>query len=1079
LAAGFGGEEHQIQAPVAALVRETGRVLGLDVVTHAEVALRELSVRPDFAVDLSGGRVGHIEVKAPSKSPDPKDWPARSHDGRQWRKLSLLPNVLISTGQCFALYRDGARVGPVAWLEGALDQAGRSLRPADDKLARVLHDFLTWSPDPPPDLRTLLRTSARLCRYLREEVNEVLEHERSVQGDRPFTILADEWRRILFPRMTEPTDFADSYAQTITFALLLARDAGVSFEGRDLPGIGRQLGKQHALIGRALSLLSDPASADNLLVIETLRRVIGAVDWDHIEKVGDAHSLLYEFFLEEYDPQLKRRSGSYYTPDRLAGAMVRFSEEIIRAKLGRSEGYAAKDVIVVDPAMGTGTFLVEIVKAIARTVAAEQGDGAMEQRLRDLVQKRLIGFERQVTPYAVAELRLHDLLREFDVDVPPEEMRFLADTFDDPDKQELEFGRMYAELQRSREGANRVKREVPVMAIIGNPPYLDRAHTRDPAPWIEDRRDRSKPVDIATRPSLDEFRQRGRLDYKLAATWVFFWRWALWKAFEAHPRDPAGLVAFITPSSYLTGAAFAGMRSYLRRLADEGWVIDLSPEGHQPPVPTRLFPKVQQPLAIAVFIRRRAPAPNTPARIHYCKVNGTMEEKLQALEALSLDSPAWTECPDDWTAEFRPASGDAWNSHPTLADLMPWQAPGTKAKRTWVIAPSTDVLETRWSVVTGSRPQERGDLMKVTRDRTPDKLPGPIPGAPHPGAPLRNEKGGTPHIVPYSYRSFDRQYIILDPRVVDFPSPDLWQVFSEKQVYVSEQHSNVLREGPGLTFAPFVPDMDHFQGHHGGRVLPLYRDTQETVNVAPGLPDHLSGLFKKLVTGEDVLAYIAGVVGHPGYTRRFRDSLINPGIRVPLTRDAALWDRAVDLGRRVVWLHARGLRFADESSGRPRSAPRLPAADSPRIVHRIPYAAEEMPETVRHDADTGTLLIGSGGRVAPVPAEVWAYSVGGTRVVNKWVGYRLRNPRRRKPASRLDLINARNWSREFNDDLLDLLHVLGLLVRLEPDQEAVLDGVCSGPLVTMDDLNAKGVLPVPAVVRGPIRPSGQGGQTVM
>ena len=563
LAAGVGRPEDQIAAPAARLVRMAGQALGLDVVTHAETPLSELSIRPDFAVDVADGAVGFIEVKQPGKGADPAAWSARSHDGRQWQKLRLLPNVLYTDGTEWALYRDGERLGPVARLSGSLDSAGQSLRPADEKLARVLEEFLWRPPSPPRNLRSLVRAVARLCHYLREEVMETLEYEHGTRGVRPFTTLAGEWRRLLFPRMTENASFADAYAQTITFALLLARSAGIAFEGRDLPAIGRHLGKQYALIGRALAVLADPEAADSLLVIETLRRVIGAVNWDQLEAgSADVHSTLYETFLQEYNPELRRLSGSYYTPNRLARSMVRFTDEILREKLNRAWGYANDDVIVVDPAMGTGTFLVEIVDLVADAVASHQGEGARAQRLRDLFRRRLIGFERQITPYAVAEMRLHEALQtRYGIDVPEQEMRFLADTFDDPDKQELEFGSMYAELRRQREEANKVKRDVPVMVVIGNPPYLDRAHKRDPAPWIEDPRDAGKPADIARRPSLDEFRQHSRRDYKLAATWVFYWRWAIWKAFEAHPDHPAGIVAFITPSSYLTGAAFARMRS--------------------------------------------------------------------------------------------------------------------------------------------------------------------------------------------------------------------------------------------------------------------------------------------------------------------------------------------------------------------------------------------------------------------------------------------------------------------------------------------------------------------------------------
>ena len=93
---------------------------------------------------------------------------------------------------------------------------------------------------------------------MREEIIDILDYERSTIGNHPFSNLAQEWRDILFPRLTKPEQFADAYAQTVTFALLLARHAGVSFDDRSLPDIARKLGKAHALIGRALAVNIQP-----------------------------------------------------------------------------------------------------------------------------------------------------------------------------------------------------------------------------------------------------------------------------------------------------------------------------------------------------------------------------------------------------------------------------------------------------------------------------------------------------------------------------------------------------------------------------------------------------------------------------------------------------------------------------------------------------------------------------------------------------------------------------------------------------------------------------------------------------
>ena len=140
LAAKLGNPENQIGPAVAVLVKAIGKALGLKVVTHAETPLSELSIRPDYAVHVAGGAVGFIEVKRPGKGADPTAWSARSHDGRQWQKLSLLPNVLYTDGHEWALYRDGERAGPIARLAGTLTRRGDP-QARRRQLAWVLRSF--------------------------------------------------------------------------------------------------------------------------------------------------------------------------------------------------------------------------------------------------------------------------------------------------------------------------------------------------------------------------------------------------------------------------------------------------------------------------------------------------------------------------------------------------------------------------------------------------------------------------------------------------------------------------------------------------------------------------------------------------------------------------------------------------------------------------------------------------------------------------------------------------------------------------------------------------------------------------
>ncbi|MFB9835379.1 type ISP restriction/modification enzyme [Actinoallomurus acaciae] len=1002
--------------------------------------------------------MGYVELKGPRRR-IPPDWSPSSHERKQWEQLRLLPNVLYSNGNDWALFRNGELVGSVARLVGDIRRADAKLAPADGVFEQVISEFLLWTPPVPRNVHQLVRAIANLCRLLREEVCDTLRRERT--GDLPediFTGLAQDWRTLLFPGLSDQ-EFADGYAQTVTFALLLARVDGITFEHQPLAEIAKQLGKKHSLMGKALSVLTEKTFEGRSVVISTLLRVIGAVDWDIVSQGRPDTALhLYEPFLQQYDPELRRQSGWYYTPNEAVSFMVSFVEEILRKRLGKSWGLATAGVEIIDPAVGTGTYLLNILESVARTIEDEEGPAAVPAQLRALF-SRMTGFEKQTGPIAVAELRLHQALKAYSTEIPESELELLVtDTLDSPYEELPYIPRALEPIARSRRRAGEIKRLRQVLVIMGNPPYGERAGGR--GGWVEKGGPGQTPV-------LDAFRApgNGRYEYVLSNLYVYFWRWATWKVFDAHPDAPSGIVAFISPSSFTTGRGHAGMREYLRRTADECWVIDLSPERHQPDVITRVFPGVQHRLCITIVVRSGAGDRDQPAPVRYMAVEGRRSEKFAKLKELHLENSAWMDCPTDWQAPFLPSTSPEWQSYPYLGDLVPWSHSGLKPNRNWVHSPDSNTLRRRWMRLLRADPDEKPVLMKETRDRDLSRVPAPLPGTARHAKALKAETSPLPCIERVALRSFDRQYLIYDARVIDFVRPPLWYVRGSHQIYATEQHAHAIDAGPGIVFSALVPSVHHYNGR-GGRVLPLYRDAAGRVpNLAPGLLDLLSCKLHQEVSAKDIFAYIAAVTAHPAYTERFAEQLRTPGVRVPLTADPQLWGEAMSIGHRVIRFHTYGERPHNAGEGYPHQVPRLPASLRPKVVRAIPDTPQAMPGNIAYDKDTETLLVGDG-QIRPVPPRVWEYEISGMKVVRKWFDYRKKHPGG-KHTSPLDDITPERWPAQFTTELLELLNMLGLCVGLETEQARLLDQISTGPLITTTDLEHAGVLPVPQRLRKP------------
>ncbi len=1076
-----GEPEDQLRGPLERFFDELKPALAGDLALVGETKLAELKTRPDYAVTLSKALIGFIEVKAPGKGVDPRKF-ADKHDREQWEKLKALPNLLYTDGNGFSLWRDGKRVGEPALFSEDVRTAGAALAP-DGRLEGLLLDFLSWEPIAPKTPRQLAETSARLCRLLRDEVTEQLARKA-----KSLTSLKADWRKLLFPE-ADDAKFADGYAQAVTFGLLMAKARGLSLaDGVD--DAAKALRKTNTLIGTALRLLTDEAEEDEALKtsLATLTRVLDVVDWSAISKdKPEAWLYFYEEFLDIYDRPLRKQTGSYYTPPEVVTAMVRLTDEALRSpeRFGLEDGLASSEVTTVDPAVGTGTFLLGVLNRVARTVRETEGGGAVADRIKSTL-ARLIGFELQFGPFAVAQLRLSAEIAALTGGSADAALRLhVADTLADPDEEVADVVTATRPITDSRREANRIRREEAVTVVIGNPPYKEKAKGR--GGWVEAGRgglaksDEEKQQNVAPLSAWLPPSVRGESEHAkhLRNLYVYFWRWAAWKVFGGRPdletrdgedaRERRGVVCFITVAGFLNGPGFREMRAGLRADCDEIWVIDCTPEGHQPPVSSRVFEGVQQPVCIVLASRSgpRSQARDGPAQVRYRVLpEGSRSKKFDALAAARLDGEGWVDAPSGRGDPFLPELAASWASHPALDALFEYNGSGVMPGRTWVIAPDSKSLDDRWADLVGTAdadqkarkfvPHEGGD--RAAGKRFKEGLPGTTGKLPklRPHRTLAADKEVVEHDKPppkpvglerYGFRSFDRQWIIADIRVLNRHNPALWREYSAEQVYATALMAHSPDDGPALTFTGLIPDLHHYKGSFGGRVFPLWADAAATKpNVSAAAMKRVAEAIGGPVRAEDLFAYLAAIAAHPAYTARFAADLRRPGLRIPVTADAALFAEAVALGREVVWLHTFGERFADG-----RGAPAV--KDGPAVADDKPLSteAEPMPREIGYDAPNRTLKVGQG-RITGVEPEVWAYQVSGKDVIKQWFSYRRLDRSKppmgdRRPPSPLSAIQPEAWPAEYTSELLRLLRVLTLLVRLEPRQADLLARIVDGPTI--------------------------------
>ena len=1008
--------------------------------------------RPDFAIERDGLLAGYAELKAPYTGADSNRF--KGHNREQFKRFSGIPNILYTDGNDWALYRNGELARPIVRLSGDVVTEGAAAVSKDDAtdLQTLLHDFLLWEPILPLDrtgqkinLRSFANMLAPICRMLREDVSDSLNKANS-----PIERLAQDWRDLLFPDATND-QFADSYAQTVTFALLLGRSEGAT--PLTLEKAQSALKSRHTLLALALEVLTVSSVRGEMEAsLNLLLRIIDVVPPTTFAGMDDPWLYFYEDFLAAYDPKLRKDAGAYYTPVEVVHAQIRLVDELLVSQFGKQLGFADSDTITLDPAVGTGTYLLGIIEHALDKVANELGQGATSSYASKLAEN-LYGFERMVGPYAVSELRVSRALSDKRASSQDSVQIYLTDTLESPDAVPPQLPLLLDPISKQHEKALEVKSEVPVIVCIGNPPY-DRHEAATPdnghrtGAWVRfgDTGSEENPIlDDFTNPVKD---RRGRTALKsLYNLYVYFWRWALWKVFESKHSSRGGIVSFITASSYLDGTAFLGMREHMRRVCDEIWIIDLGGEGRGTRKDENVF-DIQIPVAIAIAVRTEKANTESPAKVKFASITGTREQKLAQLEAIdSFSKLEWQDCPEDWQAAFRPRDERIFFSWPLLTDLMPWQHSGVQLKRTWPIASDEETLKSRWTSLL-SEP-DRSEAFRESEDRTVSGTYSVSLTENNDKTPIAElqEDAPVPDIIRYGYRSFDRHFVIADGRLMSRPRPDLWLAHSDQQIYLTSLLSHPLGTGPALTACAEIPDLCHFRGSYGSKdIIPYYRSSDLTkINIQPDLLDKLGQFYNSNVNTGSLVNYIYGIAAHSNFTHKFFVELETKELRIPITKDYSLFKKVETLGNKLLWLHTYGERFVPENEKF-----RILPNGKTKCTVGISYENNKYPASFNYNKDKKTLIVGDG-QFSPVEPEVYEFEVSGLKVVQSWLKYRMKNGAGRK-SSPLDNIRPEQWDAQMTTELLNLLWVLEETLKIYPEQEKLLDEILKGECFTIDEL---------------------------
>jgi len=932
--------------------------------------------RPDFIARDGLLPLGYIEAEAYGRNLNNLTGHAAAQNARF---IENLDNFILTNFVEFRLYTDG-QLRSTANVENNCED-----------LERLFAQFFSADPVQIRTPEILAKHLARRTRELQTQIETTLTDENS-----QIYNMFSAFKEHLLVTLT-PDDFADMYAQTLAYGLFAARcilPNGTNFSRHTAAAT---LPKSNPFLIQLFHHVDSPTLEKNVTyILDDIEFLLRNVSKEMLRTAFSVQTHLedpvihfYETFLAEYDPDRRVERGVYYTPPQVISYIVRSVDSLLKTKLNKPDGLADDNTLILDPATGTGGFLLAVLDHIREYVTTNYGTGDWNQYVNAELVKRLFGFELLVAPYTIAHLKLSLFLQEQGWQATERLGIYLTNTLEEPVErtERLPFAEFISEEANA---AVSVKRDKPLLLILGNPPYpQDSAN-----PSREGRRltfigeliEDYKPTDGKLLGIKDQTKF-------LQADYVKFIRWAQWRI----DKNGEGIIGYIVNNNFLDGATFRRMRQSLMKsfnaiycfnLHGGSRIGEIAPEAQ---TDENVF-DIKQGVTILLCVKE--PNNPTPANIYYADLWGLREEKYKALSETDVQTNEWHAFqPTSPYYYFIPREVEARAEYEKgskkITDIFQTSSIGILTAR--------DKLTIHWTAeqlhetvkdfvsLPEDEARQKYKLQKDTQDWKVHLAQ----------ADLRNHPNVEQHIQSINYRPYDTRWTYYTGQSRGFhcaPRPLIMPYLQEANLALCTHRS--LRSATTwqhVFVTNRIIDGNCLSTADGPtHVFPLYLypnpeelgiSTERSLNFKPAFLTALSETLElpqtapfnlpEDISPEEILGYIYAILHSPTYRERYYEFLKYDFPRIPLPTDIEYFHKLAVLGQNLINWHLlqdvqipTRHRFEGEGDA---------------VVSKVCYAG-------------GHVWINPTQHFTAVPEAVWNYEIGAYQVCEKWLRDRKGSP---------------------------------------------------------------------------------------